>query len=141
VTSDANGNIVQLWGRNIDDGTIWKVAHEFNYEQQLTRILLNNGDTVANTYDGFGYRLKEVTTSGGTPTEKRLIPILGNRVIQERDSSDTVTARYYWEKGHSSKRTTGVARSILCPRPGTARSRAGTTPGVSTATICGIPSA
>jgi hypothetical protein len=115
VTSDANGNIVQLWGRNVDDGTIWKVAHEFNYEQQLTRILLNNGDTVMNTYDGTGYRLKEVTTSGGTPTEKRLIPNVGNRVIQERDSSDAVTARYYWEDGVFFKNDHGTSTKYFVP--------------------------
>jgi hypothetical protein len=115
VTCDGNGNIVQLWGRNVDDGTIWKVAHEFNYEQQLTRILLNNGDTVLNTYDGFGYRLKEVTTSGGTPTEKRLIPIVGNRVIQERDSSDAVTARYYWEDGVFFKKDRGTSTKYFVP--------------------------
>lgn len=43
-----------------------------------------------------GYRLKEVLTSGGTATPTNFVPMVGNRVIQTRDGSDTVTARYYW---------------------------------------------
>jgi len=42
-----------------------------------------------------GTRLKELKTSGGITTETRMVYALG-RLIQERDSSDAVTARYYW---------------------------------------------
>jgi len=38
VTCDGNGNVTQLWGRNIDNGTIWKVEQEFDYEQRLTPV-------------------------------------------------------------------------------------------------------
>jgi len=48
-----------------------------------------------NEYDAMGARLKQIKTSGGTATETRMVYALG-RVIQERDSSDAVTARYYW---------------------------------------------
>jgi len=57
---------------------------------------MNNGDGMENVYDGMGVRVKEITTSGGSTTEKRFVNALG-RVIQERDATDAVTARYYWE--------------------------------------------
>jgi hypothetical protein len=37
----------------------------------------------------------ELTTNGGSVAEKQMVYALG-RVIQERDNTDAVTARYYW---------------------------------------------
>jgi len=113
VTSDANGNVVQLWGRD-PSGNIWKISHELDYEQRVKRIILNNGDIIENVYDGMGNRLKELTTSGGSTTEKRFINAFG-RVIQERDASDTVTARYYWENGRMFKKDYGVNTKYFIP--------------------------
>jgi hypothetical protein len=95
VTCDGNENATQLGGQNVEDGTIWKVAQEFDYEQRLTRVRAANGDIIVNEYDAMGARLKQIKTSGGTATETRMVYALG-RVIQERDASDAVTARYYW---------------------------------------------
>lgn len=130
VTCDANGNITQLWGRNVDTGAIFQIAHTLDFEQRVVRILLNNGNTVQNVYDGMGYRLKETTTSGGTPTEIRLINILDNRVIQQRDSTDTVTARFYWENGRMFKKDHSTSTKYFVPEfrnsPFTAWNNAGT---------------
>jgi len=96
------------------DGTIWKISHEFDYEQRVKRIIMNNGDIIENVYDGMGVRVKEITTSGGSTTEKRFVNALG-RVIQERDGSDAVTARYYWEGSRFFKKDHGVSTKYFIP--------------------------
>jgi hypothetical protein len=65
--------VTQQWGRNAEDGTIWKVAEEFDYEQRLTRVRAANGDIIVNEYDAMGARLKELKTSAGSTTQKRLV--------------------------------------------------------------------
>jgi len=89
VQTDKNGNILRM------EGTDWWMAHEFDYEQRMTRVRAANGDIIVNEYDAMGARLKELKTSGGSTMEKRMVYALG-RLIQERDGSDAVTARYYW---------------------------------------------
>jgi hypothetical protein len=106
VQSDKNGNIFRM------QGTDWWIAHEFDYEQRLTRVRASNGDIIVNEYDGMGTRLKELNTSAGSTTEKRFVYALG-RVIQERDASDAVTARYYWGLGDLMKRDTGSAAKYM----------------------------
>jgi hypothetical protein len=106
VTCDGNGNATQLGGQNVEDGTIWKVAQEFDYEQRMTRVRAANGDLIVNEYHGMGTRLKELKTSAGSTTEKRFVYALG-RVIQERDGSDAVTARYFWGFGELLNRGAG----------------------------------
>jgi hypothetical protein len=89
VQSDKSGNILRM------EGTNWWIAQEFDYEQRLTRVRAANGDIIVNEYDAMGARLKQIKTSGGTATETRMVYALG-RLIQERDASDAVTARYFW---------------------------------------------
>ncbi len=69
--------LVQLWGDSA--GNIWKISHEMDYEQRVKRIILNNGDIIENVYDGMS-RYKSIG--------------IGAMLQQERDGSDTVTARY-----------------------------------------------
>jgi len=75
---------------------------------------MNNGDIIENVYDGMGVRVKELTTSGGVTTEKRFVNAMG-RVIQERDATDTVTARYYWEGSRMFKKDHGVNTKYFIP--------------------------
>jgi len=75
---------------------------------------MNSGDVIENIYDGMGVRVKEITTSGGTTTEKRFVNALG-RVIQERDGSDAVTARYYWEGSRFFKKDYGASTKYFIP--------------------------
>jgi len=105
--------VVQLWGRD-PSGNIWKISHEFDYEQRVKRIIMNNGDGIENMYDGMGVRVKEITTSGGVTTEKRFVNALG-RVIQERDGNDAVTARYYWEGSRMFKKDHGANAKYFVP--------------------------
>ncbi len=109
VTNDANGNILQM------SGTGWQVSHEFDYEQRVKRMVLSNGDVVENIFDGMGRRVKEITTpAGGSPQEKRFILAAGN-VVQERDASDNVTARYFWADGNLVKKDTGDESLYIVP--------------------------
>jgi len=75
---------------------------------------MNNGDIIENVYDGMGVRVKEITTSGGTTTEKRFVNAMG-RVIQEKDATDAVTARYYWEGSRFFKKDHGVNTKYFIP--------------------------
>jgi hypothetical protein len=89
VNTDRNGNILRMLNGS------WWVAHEFDYEQRLTRVRASNGDVMENLMDALGNRLKQLKTSGGSTTETRFVNALG-RLLQERNASDAVTARYYW---------------------------------------------
>jgi hypothetical protein len=51
----------------------WRIAQEFDYEQRLTRVRAANGDIIVNEYDAMGARLKELKTSAGSTTQKRLV--------------------------------------------------------------------
>jgi hypothetical protein len=102
VNTDRNGNILRML-----NGTWW-VAHEFDYEQRLTRVRASNGDVIENLMDAVGNRLKQLKTSGATTTETRFVYGAGCRVIQERDGTDAVTARYYWGLGKVLKKDNGA---------------------------------
>jgi hypothetical protein len=109
VRTDKNGNILRM------QGTDWWMAQEFDYEQRLTRVRAANGDIIVNEYDAMGTRLKELKTSGGSTTEKRFAYGQGCRMIQEKDSTDAVTARYVWGLGKLMKKDTGSAGKCVPP--------------------------
>jgi hypothetical protein len=64
VTCDGNGNVTQLWGRNIDNGTIWKVEQEFDYEQRLTAVNRALYPELGRAVTGW-FRLTHLNGAGG----------------------------------------------------------------------------